>query len=73
MAEGAVRRSCRCLGEATKSKGVDRATAFTIEMINNLDRVKDHPDMTRELAEELSTETVRIEIESRVEIGEKES
>lgn len=64
--KGQYAEAADVLGEATKSKGIDQATAFTIEMIDNLDRVKDHPDMTRELAEELITETVRIEIESRV-------
>lgn len=51
------------LGEATKSKGIDAATAFTIEMLGNLERAMEHEDMTEELAEILSTETVRLTYE----------
>ena len=50
--KGQYAETADVLGEATKSKGIDQVTPFTIEMIDNLDRVKDHPDMTRELAEE---------------------
>lgn len=57
-------------GEATKSKGIDAATAFAIEMLSNLERAMDHPDMTKDLAEILSTEQValRYEIDTAVEI-----
>ena len=48
------------LGEATKSKGIDAATAFSIEMLSNLERAMEHEDMTEELAEILSTETVQL-------------
>ena len=51
------------LGEVTKSKGIDAATAFAIEMLSNLERAIDHPDMTEELAEVLSTEQVRLTYE----------
>ena len=51
------------LGEATKSKGIDAATAFTIEMLSNLERAIDHPDMTEELAEILSTKAVKLTYE----------
>ena len=51
------------LGENTKSKGIDAATAFTIEMLSNLERAMDHEDMTPELAEILSTEQVRLTYE----------
>ena len=49
------------LGEATKSKGIDAATAFTIEMLSNLERAAEHPDMTEELADVLSTSMVKLE------------
>ena len=51
------------LGENTKSKGIDAATAFTIEMLSNLERAMEHEDMTPELAEILSTEQVRLTYE----------
>ena len=50
-------------GETTKSKGIDAATAFAIEMLGELERAMDHPDMTPELAEVLSMETVRLTYE----------
>lgn len=37
-----------------------RGTAFTIEMLGNLERAIEHEDMTEELAEILSMETVQL-------------
>lgn len=53
------------LGESTRSGAVDGAAAFTEEMLENLERVADHPDMTEELADELSTSDVTVEYEVR--------
>ena len=59
------------LGEATKSKGIDESTAFTIDMIENLRVLADRPDlMNPELAEILSTDQVKLRIESSIEIGD---
>ena len=58
------------LGEKTKSGAIDGACDFTDEMVPNLQRAMDHPDMTPELAEILSTQKVqldyRIETDIRV-------
>lgn len=55
------------LGESTRSGAVDASCEFTREMIHNLDRAMDHPDMTPELAALLSTS--RVELEYRIESG----
>lgn len=59
------------LGEATKSKGIDAATAFTIEMLKNLERAIEHPDMTGDLAEILSTSQVALTYEVNTAINVK--
>ena len=49
------------LGENTKAGAIDGACEFTKQMLPNLKRAMDHPDMTPELAEILSTKLVRLE------------
>ncbi len=49
------------LGEKTKAGAIDGACEFTEEMLPNLERAMDNPDMTEELAEILSTRTVQLE------------
>lgn len=51
------------LGESTRSGAVDGAAVFTEEMIKNLERAAEHPDMTPELAALLSTSRVELEYE----------
>lgn len=53
------------LNEDTKSGAIDTATLFTKEMIPNLERAMQHPDMTPELAAVLSTSEVELEYEVR--------
>lgn len=53
------------LGESTRSGAVDGAAEFTEEMIDNLERAAEHPDMTEELADVLSTSKVTVEYEVR--------
>ena len=53
----------RLLGENTRSGAVDGAAAFTEEMLQNLEAAADHPDMTEELADVLSTSKVEVEYE----------
>ena len=55
------------LGENTRSGAVDGACEFTREMLGNLERAVEHPDMTEELAEILSTRAV--DVQYRVETG----
>jgi hypothetical protein len=55
------------LGENTRSGAVDGACEFTRQMLPALAEAVEHPDMTPELAEILSTNTV--EVEYRVERG----
>lgn len=55
------------LDENTRSGGIDASCEFTRSMIRNLERAADHPDMTEELAEILSTP--QVEVEYRVESG----
>lgn len=60
------------LNEDTKSGAIDTAALFTREMIPNLERAMNHPDMTPELAAVLSTSEVELdyEIQSSVEIND---
>ena len=45
----------------TKSGGIDAACEFSTQMLRNLERAADHPDMTEDLAELLSTSNVTLE------------
>ncbi len=56
------------LGESTRSKGLDASTEFTRRMIRNLERAVNHPDMTEELAEILSTPRVGVQYEVQTEL-----
>lgn len=60
-------RTADRLDEGTRSGGIDGACEFTTEMLDNLEEAVEHPDMTEELAEILSTQ--RVEVEYRVETG----
>jgi hypothetical protein len=60
-------RTADRLGEGTRSGGIDGACEFTREMLDNLEEAVEHPDMTEELANVLSTQ--RLEVEYRVESG----
>lgn len=48
-------------GVGTKSGGIDAACEFSIQMLQNLERAAEHPDMTEDLAALLSTTSVTIE------------
>ena len=54
----------------TKSGGIDAACEFSTQMLRNLERAAEHPDMTEDLAKVLSTSNITIEhrIVSGVEI-----
>jgi hypothetical protein len=60
-------RTADRLGEGTRSGGIDGACEFTRQMLDNLEEAVEHPDMTEELAEILSTSVV--DVEYRVETG----
>lgn len=51
------------MNESTRSGAVNASAQFTEEMMKNLDRAMDHPDMTPELAALLSTSQVELEYE----------
>jgi hypothetical protein len=57
-------------GVDTKSGGIDAACEFSNQMLRNLERAADHPDMTEDLAELLSTTNVTVEyrVETSLEI-----
>jgi hypothetical protein len=57
-------------GVGTKSGGIDAACEFSTQMLRNLERAADHPDMTGDLAELLSTTNVTVEyrVETSLEI-----
>ena len=61
------------LGERTKAGAIDGACEFTEEMLPNLERAMEHPDMTEELAEILSTKLARLEyrVETDVRINDE--
>lgn len=48
-------------GIGTKSGGIDAACEFSTQMLRNLERAAEHPDMTEDLAELLSTSNVTVE------------
>lgn len=57
------------LDEKTRSGAIDGASEFTREMVGtNLPRAMDHPDMTEELAEILSTNTITLEYRTETNI-----
>ena len=58
--------------ENTRSAGIDSACIFSREMLANLERAMQHPDMTPELAALLSTSQVELEyqIQSDVKIND---
>jgi hypothetical protein len=47
-------------GVGTKSGGIDAACEFSTQMLRNLERAAEHPDMTEDLAELLSTANVTV-------------
>lgn len=51
----------KLLGENTRSGAVDGACEFTTKMLPALKRAVEHPDMTEELAEVLSTSVVKVD------------
>ena len=55
----------RWTNERTKSGAIDGACEFTEQMIPNLEAAANHPDMTEELADVLSTRKVRVDYEVR--------
>lgn len=61
------------LGEATKSKGINVTTKFSIEMLSNLAQAMDNPDMTPELAEILSTDQVPLlyKVTTDIKVGDR--
>ena len=54
-------RTAERFGVGTKSGGIDAACEFSTQMLRNLERAAEHPDMTEELADVLSTRTVDVE------------
>lgn len=61
------------LGEKTKAGVIDGVCEFTEQMLPNLERAMDHPDMRPELAEILSTKLVQLEycVETAVRINDE--
>ena len=55
-----LRRVMQQADENTKSGAFDFSTAFTLQMLRNPDQALDHPDMTEELADVLSTPSVEL-------------
>jgi len=60
------------LDENTRSGAVDGACQFTKQMLPALQEAVDHPDMTEDLAEVLSTQAVGVEyrVETEVNVGD---
>jgi hypothetical protein len=48
-------------GVGTKSGGIDAACEFSTQMLRNLERAAEHPDMTEDLAAVFSTASVTVE------------
>ncbi|HET7323421.1 MAG TPA: hypothetical protein VFJ06_03740 [Halococcus sp.] len=51
------------LGESARSKAIDGACEFTCQMLPALERAVEHPDMTEDLADVLTTDAVAVEYE----------
>lgn len=60
------------LGERARSKAIDGACEFTNQMLPALRRAVEHPDMTEELAEVLSTNVVAVEYEVETGVSVRE-
>lgn len=62
----------KLMDESTRSGAVDASAQFAEEMIQNLERAAEHPDMTPELADLLSTSQVKVDyrVESGVRVGD---
>lgn len=54
-------QTAECFGVGTKSGGIDAACEFSNQILQNLERAAEHPDMTEDLAEFLSTSNVTVE------------
>jgi hypothetical protein len=54
-------RTAERFSVGTKSGGIDAACEFSTQMLRNLERAAEHPDMTEDLAELLSTPNVTVE------------
>ncbi|WP_457590055.1 DUF7692 domain-containing protein [Halalkalicoccus salilacus] len=52
-------RAAARLDENTRTR-TNESCAFTLTMLENLEEAIEHPDMTEELAEVLSTETAQL-------------
>ena len=62
-------RTADRLGENTRTRTIDESCEFTLAMLDNLEEAIEHPDMTEELAEVLSTDTARLTYEVNAEIN----
>lgn len=60
------------LGESTRSGGIDASCEFTRNMMRALEHAADHPDMSEELAEILSTPQVEVQYEVRSGVNVKD-
>ena len=63
-----LRRVMQQANENTKAGAFDFSTAFTLQMLRNLDQALDHPDMTEELADVLSTPSVELKYRTETEL-----
>ena len=68
----AIESAKRALDETTNTGAVLGACEFTRKMVRNLNRAVDHPDMTPELAQLLSTDEVPIEYRVETTVGKKD-
>ena len=57
------------LEENTRSGAIDGACLFTRQMLPALEKAAEHPDMTEELAEVLSTPTVDVEYQIEISVS----
>jgi hypothetical protein len=56
-------------GEGTKSGTFDFSTNFTLHMLQNPEQAVQHPNMTEELAEVLSTPTVDLSYQVQADLN----
>ena len=61
--KGLYDRAAEERGESTRSGGLDAAAGFTIRMKRRLEKASEHPDLTPELAELLSTPHISVDYE----------
>lgn len=58
-----IRQVMKMTGEETKTGAIDYSLEFTIHHLRSLETARDHPDLTPELADALSTHLAQLSVD----------